>query len=448
MKNITGYLIFLTLTFLSASGFAEESGNLSLTIYNENFALVRDVRSINLTSGFNSIEVTDVAAQLDPTSVHFKPLSGPPVYLMEQNFDYDLMSSDKLMSKYIGKNITLVDYDTGARSIAKLLSTTGGIVVDKGGTVLINPYARIELTGGTGSLLLEPTLNWLVNAGNAGTVSYEMSYITNGISWDCDYVFLLSDSEKTGDMEGWVTIENESGATYRDAKLQLIAGDVRRVETGYDIYASAGAIPEATMADGAGFQEESFFEYHLYTLPRATTIKMNQTKQISLLNASDIQTKKILVYPGGDKVNVMVEFTNDEDNNLGIALPKGKMRVFKRDSSGVPQFIGEDVIDHTPRKEKLRLYIGDAFDIVCEKTQVQYQDIGKGYRESWKVLVKNRKEKEAIEVVVPHQIYGDWKIVESSIPYTKKDAWTAEFIVPVKADSEATLTFTFEVRWK
>lgn len=447
MKN---FVIFLILFFVALSVIAhtEESSDLSLTVYNDNFALVRDVRNVNLSGGVNSIEVTDVAALLDPTSVHFKALSGPLVNLMEQNFDYDLMSGDKLMSKYIGKNITLVDYDTGERSIAKLLSTSGGIVVEKDGTVLINPYCRIELTGGTGDLLLEPTLNWLLNADNAGTVDYELSYITNGISWNCDYVFLLSDSEKTGDMEGWVTIDNQSGAVYRDAKLQLIAGDVRHFEEDYNMGASAGAMPETAMADGEGFQEESFFEYHLYTLPRLTTIKMNQTKQISLLNASDIQTKKLFVYPGGDKVNVMVEFVNDEENHLGMALPKGKIRVFKRDSSGVPQFIGEDMIDHTPRKEKLRLYIGDAFDIVCEKTQVQYTDIGKGYRESWKVVVKNRKEKEAIEVIVPHQIYGDWKMVESNLPFTKKDAWTAEFVVPVKADSETELTYTFEVRWK
>ena len=427
----------------STSAFAEE---LSLTVYNDNFALVRDVRTTNVVAGQNTIEVTDVAALLDPTSVHFKPLSGPATSLLEQNFDYDLMSSDKLLSKYIGKDIVLVDYTTGERTVVKLLSTAGGMVVDNKGTIIINPYARVELTGGSGALLLEPTLNWLVNSAGIGTVSYELSYMTSGIRWNCDYVFLLSDTEKTGDMEGWVTIDNQSGATYEDAKLQLIAGDVRRIEP-VGMYRTTATFA-AKEKDDSGFKEESFFEYHLYTLPRSTTIKMNQTKQISLLNAANIPTKKVYVYPGGDKVNVMVEFANEEENNLGMALPKGKIRVFKRDSAGVPQFIGEDQIDHTPRREKLRLYIGDAFDIVCEKTQVEYKDIGKGYRESWKVVVKNRKEKEAIEVVVPHQIYGDWKMISSSIPHVKKDAWTAEFVVPVKADSETELTYTFEVRWK
>jgi hypothetical protein len=424
------------------------AAELSLTVYNDNFALVRDVRDVALTKGMGTIVVTDVAAMLDPTSVHFKPLSGPATSLLEQNFDYDLMSSDKLLSKYIGKDIVLVDYTTGERTVVKLLSTAGGMVVDNKGTIMINPYARVELTGGSGALLLEPTLNWLVNAEAAGNVKYELSYITNGISWNCDYVFLLSDTEKTSDMEGWVTIDNQSGATYPDAKLQLIAGDVRRVEEEYARDGmGAGAMPEA-VADGGGFQEESFFEYHLYTLPRATTIKMNQTKQISLLNAANIPTRKVYEYPGGDKVNVKVEFDNEEDNGLGIALPKGKIRVFKRDSAGVPQFIGEDMIDHTPRKETIRLYIGDAFDIVGEKVQTEYKDIGNGYRESWKVTIKNRKEKEAIEVIVPHEIYGDWKMIESSVPCVKKDAWTAEFRVPVKADSEAVLTFVFEVRWK
>ncbi len=424
------------------------ASELSLTVYNDNFALVRDVRNVNLTGGMNNIEVTDVAAMLDPTSVHFKALSGPLVYLLEQNFDYDLMSSDKLMSKYIGKSVTLVAYDTGERSVVKLLSTSGDIIVDKDGTVMINPYGRIELTGGTGNLLLQPTLNWLVQAENTGRVDYELSYITNGLSWNCDYVFLLSDTEKSGDMEGWVTIDNRSGATYSDAKLQLIAGDVRRIDDKIPTPAPMAMEKMSMMRDGASFKEESFFEYHLYTLPRATTIRMNQTKQISLLNAANIITRKVYEYPGGDKVNIKVEIDNEEKNGLGMALPKGKIRVFKRDSAGVPQFIGEDQIDHTPRKETIRLYIGNAFDIVGEKVQTEHKDIGNGYRETWKVTIKNRKEKEAIEVVVPHHIYGDWKMITSSTPHKKKDAWTAEFKVPVKADSEAVLTYTFEVRWK
>jgi len=424
-------------------------GDTSLTVYNENFALVRDVRSVALDDGENQITVTEVAAQLDPTSVHFKALNGPPTYLLEQNFDYDLLSSEKLLSKYIGKKITLVDEETGARSRVKLLSTAGGMIVEKDGAVLVNPSGRIELTGGTGELLLEPTLNWEVICKGGGRIEYELSYMTNGIGWNCDYVFLLADDEKTSDMEGWVTIDNNSGATYRDAKLQLIAGDVRRV---HDRAPSKYAMPEAemtgAMADGYAFEEESFFEYHLYTLPRPTTIRMNQTKQISLINAGNIPTRKVYVYPGGDKVNVKVEFDNEKKNNLGIALPKGKIRVFKRDSAHVPQFIGEDWIDHTPRKETIRLYIGDAFDIVGEKTRMDYKDVGKGYRETWKVTLKNRKEKEDIEVIVPHTIWGDWKMLESNFDWEKKDANTAEFKVPVKADSEVELNFVFEVTWK
>ena len=424
------------------------AAELSLTVYNDNFAVVRDVRSAGLAKGLNTIIVTGIAAQLDPTSVHFKPLKGPATWLLEQNFDYDLLSSNKLLSKYIGKTITLVDPGTGARSQVKLLSTAGGMVVEKDGTVMLSPPGRVELSGGTGELLLEPTLNWLVETEAAGAVDYELSYMTGGIKWNCDYVFLLSDNEKTGDMEGWVTIDNQSGATYGDAKLQLIAGDVRRVQPAGK-FRTEMTFPEAAVdAKAAGFQEESFFEYHMYTLPRATTIRMNQTKQISLLSAAAIPTRKVYVYPGGDKVNVKVEFDNEEKNRLGIALPKGKIRVFKRDSAGVPQFIGEDMIDHTPRKETVRLYIGDAFDIVGEKTRINYQDIGRGYRETWKVVIKNRKEKEAIEVIVPHQIYGDWRMVESTIPHVKKSAFEAEFRVPVPADSERELTFTFEVKWK
>ncbi len=447
MKTIYISAVFALAFFAAAA--AAHSSELSLTVYNDNFALVREVRDASLQKGGNVIVVTGIAALLDPTSVHFKPLKGPATWLLEQNFDYDLLSSDKLLSKYIGKTITLVDYTTGARSQVKLLSTAGGMVVEKDGTVMLNPPGRVELTGGTGELLLEPTLNWLVETEAAGAIDYELSYMTGGIKWNCDYVFLLSDNERTGDMEGWVTIDNRSGATYNDAKLQLIAGDVRRVQE--DMYGYAGGAPEAmpmAAREAKSFQEESFFEYHLYTLPRATTIRMNQTKQISLLNAAAIPTRKIYVYPGGDKVNVKVEFDNEEKNRLGIALPKGKIRVFKRDSAGVPQFIGEDSIDHTPRKETVRLYIGDAFDIVGEKTRMNYQDIGQGYRETWKVVVKNRKEKEAIEVIVPHQIYGEWRMLESTVPHVKKSAFEAEFRLPVPADSERELNFTFEVRWR
>lgn len=447
MKTIYITAVFALALFAAAAGTAHSS-ELSLTVYNDNFALVREIRDASLQKGMNTIIVTGIAALLDPTSVHFKPLKGPATWLHEQNFDYDLLSSDKLLSKYIGKTITLVDNTTGARTQVKLLSTAGGMVVEKDGTVMLNPPGRVELSGGTGTLLLEPTLNWLVETEAAGAVDYELSYMTGGIKWNCDYVFLLSDNEKTGDMEGWVTIDNRSGATYDDAKLQLIAGDVRRVQE-VGRFRTEITFPEpAADAKAGGFQEESFFEYHLYTLPRATTIRMNQTKQISLLNAAAIPVRKVFVYPGGDKVNVKVEFDNEEKNQLGIALPKGKIRVFKRDSAGVPQFIGEDRIDHTPRKETVRLYIGDAFDIVGEKTQTNYQDIGNGYRETWKVVIKNRKEKEAIEVIVPHQIYGDWRMVESTIQHTKKSAFEAEFRVPVPADSERELTFTFEVKWK
>ena len=448
MNKMSAFLVASVACGLAlAAGFAY-AGELSLTVYNDNFAIVRDVRDAALSEGMNRLAVTDIAAQLDPTSVHFKVLSGPATFLLEQNFDYDLLSMDKLLSKYIGKEITLVDYNTGERQKVKLLSTSGGMVVEKNGAVVLSPSGRVELSGGTGELLLTPTLNWLLQAENAGNVNYELSYMTSGLSWKADYVFLLADSEKTGDMEGWVTLDNTSGAAYPDAKLQLIAGDVRRVQDDYR-YAGAMAPPEAAkVADGAEFREESFFEYHLYTLPRPTTIKMNQTKQISLLNAADIPTRKVYVYPGGDKVQVKVEFDNEEKNNVGMALPKGKIRVFKRDTDGVPQFIGEDMIDHTPRKETVRLYIGDAFDIVGEKIQTNYKDIGQGYQESWKVTIKNRKEKEAITVIVPHEVYGDWKMIESNFDYVKKDAWTAEFKVPVAADSETTLTFTFEVRWR
>jgi hypothetical protein len=263
---------------------------------------------------------------------------------------------------------------------------------------------------------------------------------------------VLSADDKHGDIEGWVTLSNYSGTTYNNAELKLVAGDVNRVP---EMRGVGGAYPQAMPAPmpeaDAGFVEEAFFEYHLYDLQRPTTIRNNQQKQIGLLTAGGVPMKKLMVFDGinGGDVRVMTEFTNDQESGMGMPLPAGVVRVYKEDSEGSAQFVGEDRIDHTPRKNKVRLYVGNAFDIVGETVQTEYKDIGSGYTASYKVTLKNRKESgDPVTVTVPVYAYGDWRILSSNHDYVKKDAWTVEFNVPVPPDSEKELTFSYELTWK
>lgn len=440
-------LIYVILLLCSISFAGSADAVVYLTVYNQNLGLVREIRSTDLVEGLNVISVTDVARQLDTTSVHFKPLDIPDMVLLEQNFDYDLLSSAKLLSKFLGETIEL-DFGEGKSKPAKLLSVSDGMIVEMDGKVHLNPGGRIILPEVKGGLLLRPTLVWKVNSPQAGTSKYEISYLTNGINWIADYVYLLNATDTKADLEGWVTINNESGATYSDANLKLIAGEIHRAPSPAPAYREEMAM-KAADGMGAGFEEKAFFEYHMYTLPRKTDIKDNQVKQIALFpTAYDVPTKKVYTTTGDRKVQVKVEFQNDKKSGLGIPLPKGRVRVFKRDEAdGTPQFIGEDQIDHTPKDEKIRLYVGDAFDIIAEKTQTDYKDLGRGYKASYEVKVKNHKT-EKIEVIYSDRVWGEWEIVNETLKHRKVDAWTMEWAIPVPADGETTLKYTVIVTWR
>jgi hypothetical protein len=269
------------------------------------------------------------------------------------------------------------------------------------------------------------------------------------LSWHADYVVLLNADDTAGDIEGWVTISNYSGTTYSEARLKLVAGDVNIVRPQI-LYKKAARGAEPVPAAPAGFAEEEFFEYHLYNLPRPTTIRNNQMKQIGLLTAAEVPMKKLLIFDGisGGDVRVYMEFTNEEEANMGMPLPEGTVRVFKNDSGGDAQFVGEDRIDHTPRDEEVRLYIGNAFDIVGETRRIDYKDLENGYIASYEVRLANHKDADDVVITVPVRIGGDWMMTRYSQDYVKKDAYTAEFEVPVAADEEAMLTFTYKVTWQ
>jgi len=424
----------------------------AVTIYNEDLALIREVRPVELDEGSAVYRLPEVSGQLKPETVHLSFPDGAAFQLLEQNYDYDLVSVDKLLEKFIGRQLVLIDDESKTNMQVTLLSTSGGRVMrDAEGQILINPPGRVVLPPGSADeLLLRPTLSWQLWSELSGRHDAEITYLSGGLSWQADYVVLLNANDTAGDVEGWVTVRNYSGTTYNDAHLKLVAGDVNIVRQKMQPPAPAMMEMRAATAAPAGFQEEQFFEYHLYDLPRATTIRNNQMKQIGLLTATGVPFEKLLIFDGinGGDTRVEMQFTNEEEAGMGMPLPKGTVRVFKQDSSGDAQFIGEDSIDHTPRDEDVRLYIGNAFDIVGETKRTEYTDLKKGYSASYEVTLKNHKENEDVVVTVPVMVRGDWRITQSNFDYEMKDSNTAQFEIPVKADGEATLTFSFKVTWK
>ncbi|MCB1218785.1 DUF4139 domain-containing protein [bacterium] len=457
-KLMAGLLAMSCMLLQVQSVYAANAGEVEdvhLTVYNGNLSLIRELRSFELSQGTQDLVLEDVSGQLNPSSVHLAFPDGAEFELLEQNYDYDLVNTSKLLERFIGRELTLHnDYD-GTSLRVTLLSTSGGTVVrDASGQILLNPPGRVILPAGSADeLLLRPTLSWKLWSAGAGRRLGEISYLSGGLDWNADYVLMLNADDTAADLEGWVTLTNNSGTTYKDAHLKLVAGDVNRVREQMK-YKLGMEINDMTssMSDlrGGGFQEESFFEYHLYDLERPTTIRNSQQKQIGLLTASGFPVAKKFLFNGqnGGDVRVAVEFTNEEEQGLGMPLPAGVLRVFKADSKGQAQFVGEDRIDHTPRDEDLSVYIGNAFDIVGEAIQTEYTDIGRGYTQSYKVVLKNHKESEDVVVTVRAYIGGDWSMDNSSLPWNKADATTAEWEVPVPADGETELTYTYRVVWR
>jgi hypothetical protein len=437
--------------------------SLSLTIYNDNLGLVKDVRSIELKNGVQNLWFEGVAGQIDATSVHIRSVDAPSALrVLEQNFEYDLISPEKLMEKYIGQMVELVDtHNDGAKETtrARLVGVTNGYVYElEDGKIAVNPPGRVVLPALPSGLVSKPSLVWMLESSKAKQ-TVEASYLTTGMGWKADYVAVLAADDSKLDLSGWVTINNQSGATYNDASLKLVAGDVNRVQPQYRV-GIADAAMEAPGAKRAQFQEESFFEYHLYTLERNATIKDNQTKQIELLSAEDAKVKKSFVvspqqnywfYRSEDvekpKVGVYISVENSKKNQMGMPLPKGTVRVYKQDSKGSLQFIGEDAIDHTPEDETIRVKMGDAFDVVAERVQTSFEVLSSGhlYRSSYKVTLRNHKS-ENITVSVVDMLGGDWTITVSSHKYEKETAQRVRFDVPVAAKGNAELTYTVEVR--
>lgn len=449
----------------SASETGKPRKSVEISIYNDDLALVRDVRTITIPLGTSNLTFTDIAAMVDPSSVSFTSLTSPGlVKVLEQNYEFDLVSDYELLRKYAGEKVRVITRD-GTLYEGYVLNAFGGgdqrsLVLGErpdGGrvwSVLYQDMRVVEFPELPQGLMTKPSFVWMVqNDSGESNQTVEVSYLTSGISWRADYVAVINEADNAISLTGWVTVDNKSGATYPDAKLKLIAGDVHRVkdEEEFEVLPAATKMALADRSQPQ-FKEESLFEYHLYALQRPTTIKNNQIKQIELLSAAEIPAKKLLVYDGWhneSKVNVMLEFKNSEEFGLGIPLPKGKVRVTKADSQGSRQFIGEDSIDHTPKDETVRLYLGDAFDILGERTVVgQHRPSSRSLENTVRIVLRNHKtEPVEVKVVEPLGYYSDWTIVKSTHQFTATDARTLETTVKIPANGEVTIEYTVRYSW-
>lgn len=450
----------------------EAQEKVSITIYNSDIGLVRDTRTLRLPTGTSRLRFMDVAQSIDPTTVHIKSITAPNnLDVVEQSYEYDLLNPQKLLEKYIGRELTLVlrklenNTEQLVPTRATLLSSNEGQVWQIGGQIVINPtnIAEIRFDRLPDELIAKPTLVWTLNNTGASTHRVEASYLTGGLDWRADYVVVLSRGDTRADLNGWVTVTNKSGASYRNAELKLVAGNVNRVSreepervmTDRTVMRMAAAPPPQ-------FQEESLFEYHLYTLQRPTTVKQNETKQISLLSAADLAVNKELVLNGGahyyrgynnpgeaikEKIGVYVEFKNSLENKLGQPLPAGILRVYQADQSGAQQFIGESRIDHTPKDEMVRVKLGDVFDVVAERKQLDYKVLSRReFEYAYEVRLRNHKT-EPVTVIVNEPIGGDWQIISSSFTAEKTSSSSARFNVQIPRDGEAVLTYRVRVRY-
>ena len=481
MKNLRKLATISAILCFACTLYAAEKSEegVALTIYNQNFGVVRERRKVNVVETLGTIRFTDVAAQIDGTSVSFKSLTDPDATVLEQNYEYDLVSADKLLQKYIDKPITVLTKD-GSRYSGNLLSFDGNQLVirqygEKGDLAMVqrgDNVKDIQFSALPEGLITKPTLVWKLATEKVGNQLIEVAYQTAGINWQSDYNAVLNAQDTALDLSGWVTINNRSGATYKDAKLKLIAGDVRRIQPPQSV-AMAGMVRRGMVADEKlGFEEKSFFEYHLYTLGRSTTVADNQTKQIELIKTADVPMKKVFLYEGAPqyhwygglvtdagygseegnkKVNVIIELKNSKDNHMGMPLPKGKVRLYKRDPADASlEFIGEDQIDHTPKDETVKLHIGDAFDIVGERKRTGFHVDTSGHVmiESFEIRIRNHKT-EPVDVLVKEPLYrwNNWEITQASAKWTKYDSSTIHFPVTVAKDGEQVITYTVRYTW-
>lgn len=498
MKHAGISLLLALMLATVTSGIAQkrptpgERLSVNLTIYNQNLSLIREERVLALSTGVSRVVIPDIPATIDGTSLHFLSLTDPiSVRILEQSYQYDLIHQAKLLEKYLGKIVEFVRYDPETKKeysvSGKLLATGytasygsmvpsyaggGGMIAEIGGKIEINPAGRLVLPSLPDGLIMKPQLEWLVSSSRPGNHNVEISYLAGQLSWNCNYVALLDKSDTKLDLTGWVTLSNNSGTSFKDAGLKLVAGDINVVRKELE---RSMVLREAAMdAQAPQFKQTELFEYKLYTLQRRTDLNNNETKQIELTSGIGIPTKKVFIYDGladqwrywynnysyrsqgsfgqqsNPKVGVFVTFKNDGKSGLGMPLPKGKVRVYKRDDDGKEQFIGEDEIDHTPKDEEVRLYLGNAFDIVGERVQKDFKTFANGriVEETIEIKVRNHKA-ETVEVLLYEHPWrwSQWEITKSNVDWARVDQSTVKFPIKIGKDGEKTVVYTIRYSW-
>jgi hypothetical protein len=448
----------------------DDQSELAVTVYNADLALVRDVRNIRVASGTSNLRFMDIAATVNPATVHFRSLSQPSrVHVLEQNYEYDLLEPEKLLRKYVGREVTLIRTRQDANSTrdeevkARLLSDNNGPVWQIGSEIVtgLRPD-HIRFPEMPGNLYARPTLIWTLDNTGGTRHRVEASYLAGKLSWNADYVLTVARDDQSADIDGWVTVVNGSGTGFRNATLQLVAGDLNRVRQTFDRLQEPRAAEKDLALASVAMSQEAFSDYHLYTLARKTTVNNGETKQVSMLGATGFPVLKRYVVdgqsfyyrnarnPGGpakDAVQVIYQFKNDKNGGLGIPMPSGTVRVYQSDSRGGVQFVGEDRIDHTPKDEVINLKIGNAFDVVSAHRQMDFQKVATStYEVEYEVTLGNHKT-EPVTVEVNEPIGGTWRMLQSSHEWTKTSAWAAQFKVPIAADATAVLKYRVRVSY-
>ena len=448
----------------------DDQAELSLTVYNSDIALVRDVRNLQLARGTGNLRFMDIAATINPTTVHFRSLTEPQqVSVLEQNYEYDLLEPDKLLRKYVGREVTLMrnrseNGSTRQEEVKALLLSYNNQPVWKIGNEIVTGIGadHIRFPELPETLYSRPTLIWTVQNDGAAKHRVEASYLATRLAWNADYVLTVARDDKAADLNGWVTLTNNSGTAFRNANLQLVAGDLNRVRQQLGKMMAEEGRRDVAAPAANQMTQEAFSDYHLYSMSRKTTINNAQTKQVSLLEGTDVPTLKRYVvegqnyyyhnhqHPGApikDLVQVYYQFKNEAKSGLGIPMPAGVLRVYQQDSKGGVQFVGEDRIMHTPKDETLNIKIGNAFDVVCERKQIDFQKIASNvYEFEYEITLRNHKAT-AVSVEVNEPIGGTWRMLRSSHEWSKTSAWAAQFKVPVASDGTAVLKYRVRVTY-
>lgn len=469
--------MFAPIIFMSA---VLAPGSTEITVYNQGLGFVKDIRSVKLRKGLQNIVIEDVAQMIDATSVGFKCLNNPgSISVLEQNYQYDLISPQAILEKSVGKKIRFTrSMGNTKESVEGILVSSPTSIVNTGngsqfsynglviktndGRIILSPVGEIDVMEIPNGLISKPSLLWELESEKDQTAQMELSYLTGGISWNANYVLTLG-AKDLADIQGWVSINNQAGFSFENASLKLLAGDINVVQpprgVAYSTMARGGAMKSAD-----SFKEEGLFEYHLYTLQRPATVKNKETKQISLLEGMNVPFKKQIIfdsmaqfgnyYPGEGEIGVgelspmvKVKFVNDEKSHLGMPLPAGKVRLYQRDASGSLQYLGEDQIGHTPREEKVSLNVGRSFDVRADRKRTDFKRLSdRSVRESFSIEVRNRKKEDAT-IYLYERHWGDWKVTDKSDDFVKEDSNTMVFELKLKANEVKTVKYTVDTKW-